>query len=419
MNWITRFAVIVTVALISQSLAADTPSRVPPRMKEFEDSYRLANAKLELPHTLESWKIDHRELVDKKDNREDLWLFGARPTMLVVFGRHAELNITSKNKAVNKQRADKLRGLFKEIDKHADANKNNYDVVIVSDIFDEELRQATFKLFSELKSENTILLGMGFGGLLSYAGVSMNHAFSNYWDNYIRKPEPKMIKGEDGQPSALLSWVWMPTVGTIEAWGVWGIDSEMARLKKFEKLNKPHDALKLENKEHAEIAKLLIHWRLGEAEKALNKLEKSEDSEDIKAAVKLREFELLLEKAYRSDIAEIQKNAGYLVEYAEAMGLFAEKYYSKSRVRGKAILDELKKYRKSDAYKHAVKAKKESQKLRDSILNQIGKGIHGKARSEKYDKVLKKNKKRINEFNKRYGDTPYSKEAKNWAKSLE
>ncbi|MCF6227049.1 MAG: hypothetical protein L3J82_00030 [Planctomycetes bacterium] len=380
-------------------------------MAEIEESDRI-NAKLELPHDLGSWYIDERILVEKKDKREDLWLFGARPTVLVVLGGHTQvLRLNTKNKASNKKNSEKLSKLFSEINKYAESNKERYDVVVVSDIFGDDDRKSAFKLFSEIKSELVNLLELG-------SLARWDNHFGNYWNNYIDRPTHKMVENKDNQPSALASWVWMPTVGTIEAWGVWGIESEMARLEKFEKANKPHDALKIKNKEYAEIAKMLARWDLEEAEKKLEKLEKSDNSEDIKAAVKLRDFESSLEKAYRGKMAGKQKEAGYLIEYAEAMILLANKYYSKSSTRGKAILKEFKEFKKSDEYKHIAKAKKEYQKLRDTINTQVGSGIHGEAYQKKYTKVLKRNKKRIEDFNKKYGDTPYSEQPKRWAESL-
>lgn len=408
----------VALIVACQTVTAKTPNREPKRVQELIKKFdermggRTSGVAMSMPFQLGPWKFDESAMREKEDTRNDLWQFGVRPTLVVMVDKYRASSLgPAKGKASKSElaRRDELVAFLKEVDDLADDNEKKYDVLVITDIYQESDRAVFRKLFESIKSKH-----LDWGELGYQTSGYTDSAFYNYWSNYVCRPTAEMLTEDKGEPAPMGSWIWMPTVGTIDAWGVWGNKGEMSRLKSFVKAHKRNKLLDIRNKKHAAIMGELVYWNLGDAAKELEKLEKSDDDKDIEAAEKIREFESSLEQAYRDQIAGHHQKAGYLIEYADAMTVFAEESYTKRSKRGSEILDEIKEFKKSDEYEHVEDAKKEYEKLRESIYSQIGGNVHGDAYQEKWMKVMKKNQKKIEKFNEEYGDTPYAETTKKW-----
>ena len=414
---------LVCLALLSvfaPGVHAGTPDRTPPRLQEYREEsfqpYRTPDRQtdgyeMKLPYQLGSWELTDPVFRDKDDKRNDLALVGARPTLVFVLGWYLRFNIGSQNAKPSEseqRRQDKLTELLKELNEHAKTNRKKYDVLVTFQTAFSQDREAIRKVFKDAKTEY-----LDFAELAPLPSKP-DSKFVNYWSNLIQTPSFEMIKqGEKSHP--LGSWLWMATPGTVEAWGVWGNDSELSRLQKWERESDMPKALKISDRNCREIAELMAHWQLEDADKALVKLEKKADKGDSRNLELLREFEASLEQSYRENIAGVHKQAGYLVEYANALEKLGEDYFGKRSERGKAIIEEVKTYRDTDEYIHVEKAKKDFEKLSDRIYAELNGNLHGQDYAKHHARIMAKNKKAIDKFNEDYGDTPYAETTRRWA----
>ncbi|MCA8935831.1 MAG: hypothetical protein KDB68_06460 [Planctomycetes bacterium] len=407
-------------AIMAQPVHAETPWRTPPLLEQYRvesfKPYRTPQRptdgyEMKLPYQFGSWELIDAKLRDKDDKRTNMALLGSKPTMLFVLGSYLSGSVGSKNSKptdAEKKRQDRLLELFHDLEKHAGANHEKYDVYIVFSTLADRDREAIRELFDDAKPEYLLLAE------LSYNNTKRDNNFDNYWSNLIAKPESGMVADKDDAPYPLGSWVWIPTPGTAEAWGVWGFESELTRLDDWARASETPAALKVEDSDCREIAALMAQWRLGDAEKKLEKLEKKGGPADAANIEALRDYEAYLEKSYRALFSAPQKEAGYLVEYADALQKLGEELFGKGSTRGGEILDEVKAFRKTDEYEHIEMAKKAFDKLSDRIYSDLNGNVHGQDYDEHHARIMAKHKTGIDKFNKEYGDTPYAETTRKW-----
>lgn len=407
-----RAALLVLVLAGLPILHAEGSDNVPPGVADVIANSRAAQTMdVEFPFTMSSWPFVSTHHQDKHDARDDLWLVGARPTLVCVVPFEMRSGIGTDERRVPARvqaKRDKLRALLLKLEEHAAANAASYSVLVVFGAFGLADTDAVINVFADCKLTHLDLAH------LTSSMTGGNSMFSNYWSNFIERPTAEMIAAGAESADGMCSWVWMPRPGVLHGWGIRGYASEDKRLEQFVNDSKPHEALALKDDKQREIAMLIAAWRLGEAEKRIEALEKA-GAEDVTL---LRDYMTALETFYREDYAGAFKAEGYIVKYAELMQEFAGKFFDRRSTRGQAIAKEFKEFEKSNEYKQDKKAKDTFDSLHESIYSKLRGDLHGEAYSKHYMSVLKSHKSRIEKFNNTYGDTPYAKQTKKWAEEL-
>lgn len=288
----TQSFLSATLLLVASSSLSSAPHAQP--------APDLAGKQLDGSATL----VDLRPL-SAEDRRDNLCLFGQRPTLVVV-GTHVEWK---------KKEAKAYTKRIKKLDKFAAKwKRDGVDVLFIAPrarIFDGKGGEPLeLELIAKSKPKNLICAHLGEELPEEVAGELLATVYTS---------------------ELQFNWALLDGLGAISASGGDLLAKDNA--KAMEKLRKSLSHSELgSSKQTKAVFEALNQWRLGEADDLLGELEAAEDGERSEVQAEMRTRLVEAAAYYRRTLCYPQEERGFLPEYVEQLEHFASHHLGESEL---------------------------------------------------------------------------------------